>query len=82
MASYGVANASDRPLAPVHAEAGAAVPAEHRAFLASRPAYYAYAEALFVHAGIRPGVAIKDQAEDFCARVPQHVFASNIAYND
>ncbi len=64
LASYGVANASDRPLAPVHAEAVAAVPAEHRAFLASRPAYYAYAEALFVHAGIRPGVAIKDQAED------------------
>ena len=64
LASYGVANASDRPLAPVHAEAALAVPAEHRAFLASRPTHFAYGEALFVHAGIRPGVAIKAQTED------------------
>lgn len=64
LASYGVANASDRPLAPVHAEAVAAVPADHLAFLASRPTSFAHGEALFVHAGIRPGVAIKDQTED------------------
>lgn len=64
LASYGVANAADRPLAPVHAEAVAAVPAEHRRFLASRPTYFARGEALFVHAGIRPGVALKGQTED------------------
>jgi serine/threonine protein phosphatase 1 len=64
LASYGVANAGDRPLAPVHAEAVAAVPPEHRRFLASRPTYFARGEALFVHAGIRPGVALKDQTED------------------
>ena len=64
LASYGVPNAADRPLAPVHSEAIAAVPAEHRRFLASRPTYFARGEALFVHAGIRPGVAIKDQTED------------------
>lgn len=64
LASYGIANAGDRPLAPVHAEAVAAVPAAHRAFLASRPTLYKYGDALFVHAGIRPGVALRDQAED------------------
>lgn len=64
LASYGVANASDRPLAPVHAEAVAAVPAAHRAFLASRPTQFAHGEAMFVHAGIRPGIAIQDQVED------------------
>ena len=64
LASYEVANASDRPLAPVHGEAVAAVPADHRSFLASRPTSFARGEALFVHAGIRPGIAIKDQTED------------------
>ena len=64
LASYAVANASDRPLAPVHGEAVAAVPADHRRFLASRPTSFARGEALFVHAGIRPGIAIKDQTED------------------
>lgn len=64
LASYGVANASDRPLAPVHAEAVAAVPAAHRAFLASRPAHFAHGQAMFVHAGIRPGVPMADQTED------------------
>jgi serine/threonine protein phosphatase 1 len=35
LASYGVSNAADRPIAPVVAEAIAAVPAEHRQFLES-----------------------------------------------
>ena len=38
LASYGVKNAADRPLAPVHAEAVAAVPADHICdFLNARP---------------------------------------------
>ncbi len=64
LASYGVANAGDRPLAPVHAEAVAAVPSTHRNFLASRPTYFARGETMFVHAGVRPGIAIEDQTED------------------
>ncbi len=61
--SYGVRNAADRPLAPVHAEAIAAVPAEHRDFLVSRPASFQRGEAIFVHAGIRPGVPLDQQDE-------------------
>lgn len=62
--SYGVANPGDRPLAPVHAEALAAVPPAHRDFLASLQPMHQRGEVLFVHAGIRPGVALDAQAED------------------
>lgn len=64
LASYGVKNASDRPLAPVWDEARAAVSATHVAFLASLPTSFARGEALFVHAGIRPGIPLAQQAED------------------
>ncbi|MGO4908313.1 metallophosphoesterase [Pseudorhodobacter sp. W20_MBD10_FR17] len=64
LASYGVPNAADRPLIPVHDEAVALVPDAHRAFLESRPNYFARGELMFVHAGVRPGIAIEDQSED------------------
>lgn len=63
LASYGIRAAGDRPLAPVHAEAAAAVPQAHRDFLETRPAWHRIGEILFVHAGIRPGVAVEDQSE-------------------
>ncbi|MCU0901567.1 MAG: metallophosphoesterase [Cypionkella sp.] len=62
--SYGVENAADRPVAKVHADALAAVPADHRAFLAARPTWHRATGAIFVHAGVRPGVPITEQAED------------------
>jgi serine/threonine protein phosphatase 1 len=61
LASYGVAEAGDRPRAEVHAEALARVPVAHRAFLAGLPLYHARGDALFVHAGIRPGVPLAAQ---------------------
>ena len=63
LASYGVRNAADRPLAPVHAEAVAAVPMLHREFLASRPVMFRWGEVVFVHAGIRPGIPFEQQTE-------------------
>ena len=63
LASYGVRSAGDRPVAAVHSDATAAVPATHRTFLESRPTWHRIGEALFVHAGIRPGIALKDQSE-------------------
>ncbi len=63
LASYGVRNARDRRLAPVHADAVAAVPEAHRAFLKTRPTSFHRGEVLFVHAGIRPGVPIPGQTE-------------------
>jgi serine/threonine protein phosphatase 1 len=64
LASYGVRSPGDRPIAPVHADAVAAVPAAHRQFLESRPTSHACEAAIFVHAGIRPGIALANQAED------------------
>lgn len=61
--SYGVANAGDRPIDKVHAEALAAVPKAHVQFLTTRPTLHRAGEAAFVHAGIRPGVPLEDQSE-------------------
>lgn len=63
LASYGVKNAADRPIAPVHAEAVAAVPQAHIDFLDSRPTWLHRGEVVYVHAGIRPGLAMDQQAE-------------------
>jgi serine/threonine protein phosphatase 1 len=51
-------------LAPVHAEAVAAVPRAHLDFIESLPTSFARGEVFFAHAGIRPGVALDVQAED------------------
>lgn len=64
LASYGVAHAGDRPVAPVHTEALAAVPTGHHRFLLTRPNWVLRGQVLFVHAGIRPGVDLHDQTED------------------
>lgn len=63
LASYGVGPVLGRPAAEVHAEAQERVPAAHRDFLAGLPLWHRAAGALFVHAGIRPGVAMEDQTE-------------------
>ncbi|WP_343080553.1 metallophosphoesterase [Ostreiculturibacter nitratireducens] len=64
LASYGVTSADERPIAEVHAEARARVPKGHADFLANLPAWHLVGEALFVHAGIRPGVDLCHQSED------------------
>jgi serine/threonine protein phosphatase 1 len=61
--SYGVPNAGDRPVQKVHAEAALSVPPAHRDFLDTRPVLHKAGDCLFVHAGIRPGVALEDQTE-------------------
>jgi serine/threonine protein phosphatase 1 len=61
--SYGVANAGDRPVEKVHAEALEAIPQAHVAFLSARPVLHRAGDCVFVHAGIRPGVALEDQTE-------------------
>lgn len=60
--SYGVD--TGLPADQVLAEARRKVPAGHAAYLAALPLYYQHPLALVVHAGIRPGVALKDQTEE------------------
>lgn len=63
LASYGVKNAADRRIKPVHAEAAAAVPQIHRDFLESRPTFFNRGQVMFVHAGVRPEVPLDQQTE-------------------
>jgi serine/threonine protein phosphatase 1 len=63
LASYGVANPADRPVALVHADAIAAVPAAHHAYLQALPDRFVRGEVVYVHAGIRPGIPLADQTE-------------------
>jgi len=64
LASYGVRDAGERLLFDIHAEATAAVDPRHVAFIRGLPAYHLRGEALFVHAGVRPGVPLAAQTED------------------
>lgn len=64
LASYGVTGMRERVLFDVHADAVRAVPRDHVAFLRTRPRHHLRGEALFVHAGIRPGIGLHDQTED------------------
>lgn len=62
--SYGVETPAKRRMSDVHHEALQAVPDKHRVFLQGLPLYVDTPELLFVHAGIRPGVALADQDEE------------------
>ena len=64
LASYGVTAARARPLPAVHAEALEAIPASHARWLDGLPAWHLTPQALFVHAGIRPGIDLLAQAQD------------------
>lgn len=64
LASYGVREAANRPVGAVHAEGLAAVPQAHHDWLAGLPLWFRHPLAIFVHAGIRPGVVLEDQVEN------------------
>ena len=64
LASYGVKIDDTCRYYQVHAAARAAVPAAHLAFLNALPLYHETEDYLFVHAGIRPNVALVDQTEN------------------
>ncbi|WP_299421595.1 metallophosphoesterase family protein [uncultured Shimia sp.] len=64
LASYGLHFDAEARLSKIHAAARATVPKDHVNFLANLPYYKQHEELLFVHAGIRPDVALADQLED------------------
>lgn len=61
LASYGVEVAADH--ARTHAETIRAVPEAHLRWLETLPLWHLTPQALFVHAGIRPGVDLTRQSE-------------------
>lgn len=62
--SYGVDARALDDLATARAEARELVPDSDLEFIATRPRMIDMGEQLFVHAGIRPGVALDQQSED------------------
>ncbi len=64
LASYGVEISEPLLTHIVHGQARENVPQSHLDFLASLPSHHEVDELLFVHAGIRPGIALADQTED------------------
>ncbi|OUS38087.1 serine/threonine protein phosphatase [Rhodobacterales bacterium 56_14_T64] len=64
LASYGVEIVDGDRTNEVHSRACAAVPQPHLDFLATLPSHHQEGELLFVHAGIRPDVALAEQSED------------------
>ena len=64
LASYGVDASGQRREKDVQADANAAVPAAHMKFLERLQLSHVVGDLMFVHAGIRPGVPIKDQTEE------------------
>ena len=64
LASYGVDAHGQRREKDVQADARAAVPPSHVAFLENLVLSHTVGDLMFVHAGIRPGVALKDQSEE------------------
>ena len=61
IASFGVD--PDLPRAELHRQLRAAVPADHARWLGGLPLWHLHPLALFVHAGIRPGIDLQAQVE-------------------
>lgn len=62
--SYGLQLTETTRIFQLHAEALQAVPDHHRSFLDALPDHHQEGELLFVHAGIRPGVALEEQSQE------------------
>lgn len=64
LASYGVDSSPDADPDTIHAQAVRAIPPAHLRWLAGLPCWRLTPLALFVHAGVRPGIDLLDQTED------------------
>ncbi|MCK8465323.1 metallophosphoesterase [Aliiroseovarius sp. S1339] len=76
LASYGVEVPDGIRTYQLHPTARAAVPEHHREFLSGLPAMHREGDLCFVHAGIRPGVALEDQTEDDLCWIREEFHAS------
>lgn len=62
--SYGILDSASRGTDDIFDEARDLVPQSHLDFIAGLPLWHETKDNLFVHAGIRPGIPLEDQAED------------------
>ncbi|WP_299650905.1 metallophosphoesterase family protein [uncultured Tateyamaria sp.] len=80
LASYGVDASGHRREKDVQADARAAVPDAHLTFLRDLRLMHIVGDIMFVHAGIRPGVAIKDQTEEDLLWIRQDFHNSTVPH--
>lgn len=64
MESYGVVPQKGEDLESVQARFVEAVPSHHHEFLSTRPLMHRVGNHAYVHAGVRPGIALEEQVED------------------
>lgn len=63
LGSYGIHDIEGLPMDELHAEAMRVIPQAHRDWLGALPAWHLTPSALFVHAGVRPGIDLQMQSE-------------------
>ncbi|WP_147109914.1 metallophosphoesterase family protein [Tateyamaria sp. syn59] len=80
LASYGVDASGHRREKEVQADARAAVPTSHLTFLQDLRLMHVTSGIMFVHAGIRPGVPIRDQTEEDMLWIRQEFHNSNATH--
>jgi serine/threonine protein phosphatase 1 len=76
LASYGVPGASEGDPARTRDAFAAALPTEHRAFLRDCALWRRIGGYVFVHAGVRPGVALEAQSRDDCIWIREPFLSS------
>lgn len=76
LASYGVPGASEFAPAATRDAFAAALPVAHRAFLLDCELWHRVGGYVFVHAGLRPGVALENQLRDDCIWIREPFLSS------
>lgn len=78
--SYGVDMQSfsqtDENVLAAHAQLEQNLSAEHKQFYATRPRSVAFGDYLFAHAGVRPGISLKEQSDEDLINI-RHEFLSH-----
>lgn len=77
LASYGMVGASAQRPEATRAAFEAALPAAHRAFLKGARLWIRVGGYVFVHAGIRPGIALEAQSRDDCIWIREPFLTSS-----
>lgn len=80
LASYGVEVTDNDRIYQVNKWARDAVPQAHLDFVNDLPLYHREDELLFVHAGVRPGIPLEEQAEDDLVWIRQEFLHDARAY--
>lgn len=80
LASYGVRGGSEADPQATRDAFAAALPQTHRDFLRDCLNWRRYGGYVFVHAGIRPGVALEDQVQDDCIWIREPFLSSTLDF--